>query len=174
MKIKDFFVVLFCLSLPGINHLYGQDISQSVIGSAGTYAESAGGSMAWTIGEVTIETFSSTDFFFTQGFHQPESREVPVVPIDFHIPEGFSPNGDDVNDLFVIRGITMYPHNSIIVFNRWGNKVFTAGPYQNSWDGTCIYGVSAGGDELPVGTYFYVFDFGDGTKNIKGTIYLNR
>ncbi|TND01977.1 MAG: hypothetical protein FD123_4128, partial [Bacteroidetes bacterium] len=94
--------------------------------------------------------------------------------MDFFLPEGFSPNGDGINDLFVIRGIGYYPANVFIIFNRWGNKVFEAGPYQNTWDGKSTTGIRIGGDELPVGTYFYILDLGNNTAVIKGTIYLNR
>jgi gliding motility-associated-like protein len=94
--------------------------------------------------------------------------------VDFNIPEGFSPNGDGINDLFVIRGIDHYPNNSIIIFNRWGDKVFEASPYQNTWDGKCTMGVRAGGDQLPIGTYFYLLNLGDGSEILKGTIYLNK
>jgi len=98
-----------------------------------------------------------------------------VIPsADFFIPEGFSPNGDGINDLFVIRGILNYPKNTFVIFNRWGNKVFEASPYQNSWDGRSMFGLRVGGDELPVGTYFYVLDLKNGSSIFKGTIYLNR
>lgn len=96
------------------------------------------------------------------------------VTDDFHIPDGFSPNGDGTNDLFVIRGILNFPGNTFLVYNRWGNKVFEANPYTNTWDGKSDGGLSVGGDQLPVGTYFYVLDLGDGTPVYKGTIYLNR
>ena len=94
--------------------------------------------------------------------------------VDLFIPEGFSPNADGINDEFVIRGIDNYPKNGIVIFNRWGNKVFEASPYQNNWDGKANRGVKVGGDELPVGTYFYLLDLGDGSKVYKGDIYLNR
>jgi gliding motility-associated-like protein len=94
--------------------------------------------------------------------------------VDFHIPEGFSPNGDGINDLFVIRGILNFPFNTIVIFNRWGNKVFEASPYQNTWEGHNEFGLRVGGDELPIGTYFYVLDLGDNSDIFKGTIYLNR
>ena len=96
------------------------------------------------------------------------------ISTDFFIPEGFSPNGDGINDLFVIRGIDNYPNNKIVIFNRWGNKVFEANPYQNTWDGKCMIGLRIGGDDLPIGTYFYLLDLGNGSNAIKGTIYLNR
>lgn len=96
------------------------------------------------------------------------------IVIDFLIPQGFSPNGDGINDLFVIRGITYYPGNTFTVFNRWGNKVFEAKPYQNNWDGQNKFGITMGNGQLPVGTYFYVLDLGNNTAPINGTIYLNR
>ncbi len=93
---------------------------------------------------------------------------------EFHIPDGFSPNGDGTNDLFVIRGILNFPNNTFVIYNRWGNKVFEANPYQNTWDGNSDGGLTIGGNQLPVGTYFYVLDLGDGSPVYKGTIYLNR
>ncbi len=95
-------------------------------------------------------------------------------PTDFHIPEGFSPNNDGTNDLFVIRGIQNYPSNSFMIFNRWGDKVFEATPYENTWDGRSTLGLTLGDEALPVGTYFYILDLGDNSSAIKGTIYLNR
>jgi gliding motility-associated-like protein len=94
--------------------------------------------------------------------------------IEFFIPEGFSPNGDKINDLFVIRGIEHYPNNTISIFNRWGNKVYDASSYLNTWDGNSNQGVRIGGEELPVGSYFYILDLGDGSDIFKGVIYLNR
>ncbi len=97
-----------------------------------------------------------------------------TYPTDFFIPEGFSPNGDGTNDLFIIRGIANYPNNTFVIFNRWGNKVYEASPYLNTWDGRSMFGLRVGGNELPTGTYFYVVDLKDGSSVFKGTIYLNR
>jgi gliding motility-associated-like protein len=154
--------------------LYSQENKLEVISSAGTFATSNYGSMAWTIGEVTIDTYSNSNHFLTQGFHQPSEKETIVVDTDFFIPEGFSPNDDLINDVFFIRGINKYPKNSIEIFNRWGNLVFEAAPYVNQWDGTTKLGLTVGSDELPVGTYFYLLNLGNGGQIIKGTIYLNR
>ncbi len=96
-------------------------------------------------------------------------------PCDFIVPAGFSPDGDGVNDYFVIDGIDRYEESTIVIFNRWGNKVFEAEDgYKNDWDGTSNSGITIGGNVLPVGTYFYVLDLGDGSKLIKGYIYLNK
>ena len=89
------------------------------------------------------------------------------------IPDGFSPNGDGVNDKFVIDGLENYPNNSVKIFNRWGNRLFEAASYANNWDGTTQFGVTMGGDTLPEGTYFYIITL-DSTTVKTGYIYLTR
>jgi gliding motility-associated-like protein len=97
-----------------------------------------------------------------------------VATVELHIPEGFSPDNDGINDVFFIRGLENYPNNSVDIYNRWGNKVFSASPYMNNWDGTSQNNLSVGGDKLPTGTYFILFNLGDDSDIYKGTIYLNR
>jgi gliding motility-associated-like protein len=84
------------------------------------------------------------------------------------IYSGFSPNFDDVNETFTVEGIEQFPGNRMEVFNRYGNLVFEMDEYDNSWDGTYF-----DGDELPEGTYFYVFDDGKG-RTYTGYVYLKR
>jgi len=97
-----------------------------------------------------------------------------VVPID--IPNGFSPNGDGINDYFVIVGLEQYPDNDIIIFNRWGDEVFMAAPYQNDWDGSTTNGtLKISGDKVTDGTYFFILNLGvDGIDPINGFIELRR
>ncbi len=90
------------------------------------------------------------------------------------IPQGFSPNGDGVNDLFVIRGIGAYPDNNLNILNRWGNVIYKMKGYDNTWNGKSSEGLKFGSDDLPEGTYFYILDLGNGDKPYKGFIYLNR
>ena len=98
---------------------------------------------------------------------------IDVTPEDeIYIPGGFSPNGDNVNDVFVIRGTSSSENTKLTIYNRWGNKVYEASPYNNDWDGNNMFGISIG-NELPVGTYFYIFEI-DGEFKKKGYIYLNR
>jgi gliding motility-associated-like protein len=98
-------------------------------------------------------------------------------PCDLVIPQGFSPNGDGINDIFEIKGITAYPNNSVNIFNRWGNIVYKAAAYDNtsvSWDGTNKGDLSTGTGPLPEGTYFYVIDLGDGSAVRSGYVFVNR
>jgi|GEM_PF-1181408 len=87
----------------------------------------------------------------------------------------FSPNGDGVNDVFYIECIEKYPNNSLEVFNRWGNTVYKKKGYDNTFDGFSNGSMIIDGKrELPVGTYYYVIDFGNGTNPKAGWLYLNR
>lgn len=89
------------------------------------------------------------------------------------IPNAFSPNGDGTNDVYTIENIQYYEKNTFTVFNRWGNKVFEATPYTNTWDGTSQFG-AAFGETLPESTYYYVLDPGTGDEAFTGYIYLRR
>lgn len=72
------------------------------------------------------------------------------------VPEGFSPNGDNVNDLFVIKGLDISKEYNLIVFNRWGNIVYEKKPYDNTWDGK-----DKQQNQLPDDTYFYILKMND-------------
>jgi len=89
------------------------------------------------------------------------------------IPEGFSPNGDGLNDYLIIEGLEFFPNNNIQIFNRWGKRVYEEDSYQNSWFGLPTNRGFIGGDKLPVGTYFVILDLGDGSKPIRSYIYLS-
>jgi len=80
---------------------------------------------------------------------------------------GFSPNRDDVNDFFTIRGLEGHPSNKVRVFNRWGNMIFEGDNYQNNWDGTW------NGGRLPQGTYFYMVELNDfANTKLSGPVYI--
>lgn len=88
----------------------------------------------------------------------------------------FSPNNDGLNDVFFIECIEDYPYNFLQVFNRWGNKVFQKKGYKNDWTGTVSESSYYGSDmNLPVGTYYFLLDFGDGITPVKsGWLYISR
>ena len=93
------------------------------------------------------------------------------------IPKGFSPNNDNNNDRWEIKGISAYPNNSVTIFNRWGNAVYRTQGYdnqQNVWDGTANQGLIVGGGQLPEGTYFYVVDLGPEEGPQSGYVVLMR
>jgi gliding motility-associated-like protein len=97
-----------------------------------------------------------------------------AIPVEgLVVPQGFSPNGDGVNDHYVIPDLEKFTKVSFEVFNRWGNVVYKQTKYENNWDGTSNVGFAIG-KELPTGTYFYVVIIHDIDKTYTGYIYLNR
>jgi len=88
------------------------------------------------------------------------------------ISQGFSPNGDGVNDVFTILGLEEYPNHKIQVINRWGAVVYESESYQNDWEGVANSNGFLGNDRLPVGTYFIIVDLGDGSEPFRSYIQL--
>ncbi|MEO1258228.1 MAG: gliding motility-associated C-terminal domain-containing protein [Bacteroidota bacterium] len=82
------------------------------------------------------------------------------------IYNGFSPNGDGVNDTFKIEGLDAYENHKLIVFNRWGNKVLQSDDYNNDWDGYWE------DKRLPFGTYFYLIELNDGEIWMSGYLQI--
>ncbi len=92
------------------------------------------------------------------------------------IPDGFSPNGDTVNDTFKIPQIEfLYPDFSLEIFNRYGNLLFNGNKNKTEWNGrNSDYKIGIDG-VAPNGVYFYVLHFNKGDKKpVQGTLYLNR
>jgi gliding motility-associated-like protein len=102
-----------------------------------------------------------------------DTVKITVEPLsEVFIPEGFSPNGDGINDYFVINGTDLYDV-TLKVFNRWGNLVYEKVHYKNEWDGVSNKGLTINKD-LPDGTYYYIVDFHNGEKSKLGYITINR
>ena len=107
-----------------------------------------------------------------QGCDTVYTAFIDVLPVNLLIPNVFTPNGDGINDTFIIseqsstsgggnQGGTksisaeydnykpinvFYEGSELVVFNRYGRVVYKSSNYQNDWDG----------GNLPDGTYFYV------------------
>jgi gliding motility-associated-like protein/uncharacterized repeat protein (TIGR01451 family) len=111
---------------------------------------------------------------------QQESSSVPVTInyLKLHVPGGFSPNKDGVNDKFVITNSLEYKL-TVQMFNIYGNKVYDSkGFYNNDWDGTCNQNGTFYNNVLPNGTYYYIIDATykqtDVTTKLIGFITLKR
>lgn len=84
----------------------------------------------------------------------------------------FTPNGDGVNDTWFIPGIESFAGSDILVFNRWGQRVYFNSEYtnDNGWDGR------ANGSNLPEATYYYVIDIVNNCvkEQLKGAVTIIR
>ncbi|SFP73389.1 gliding motility-associated C-terminal domain-containing protein [Hymenobacter arizonensis] len=96
----------------------------------------------------------TTTYTLTGGTGDCASSDQVIVTVrpQIRIPSAFTPNGDGRDDTWQIEFIEQFPENTVNVFNRWGNRVFSATNYgrANEWKGD-INGVP-----VPVGTYYYV------------------
>ena len=93
---------------------------------------------------------------------------------EINIPQGFSPNGDGLNDFFNIQGLyDVFLNHKLLIYNRYGNLVFV-GDNDNKWDGTSNHGIGFNSNILPIGTYFFVLYLNEDNYYPKtGWIYLN-
>jgi gliding motility-associated-like protein len=82
----------------------------------------------------------------------------------FFIATGITPNGDGVNDSWVLGGFEYYPECKVNVFNRWGQTVFSSIGYSGQWDGRL------NGQLLPVADYYFTIDYAPDKEVIMGTV----
>jgi len=136
---------------------------------AGTLTESGTGFADFSFPEGYFGTTSFNYALCNQNC--PDQCDTAMVRLDISepldtittIPNGITPNGDGLNDEFIIPELKLtpelYPDNEFIVFNRWGDIVYQAKPYNNDWRGE-----GNNGKDLSAGTYYFVIrlDVGQG------------
>ena len=95
------------------------------------------------------------------------------------VHNAFSPNGDGINEMFVIDGLEdtiCYPENTVEIYNRWGVLVFETQNYNNQTN--AFDGYSRGrttidkSSGLPTGTYFYILKYT--SVDLNGNIQANQ
>ena len=106
------------------------------------------------IGDLVASTPNETTEYTVTGFiGDCEVTDIVTILVGppIGIPNTITPNGDDINDLWKISGISEFPLADVTVFDRWGQVVFRDnGGYVEPWDGTNK------GKRLPTATYYYV------------------
>ncbi|MHB1177158.1 MAG: T9SS type B sorting domain-containing protein, partial [Daejeonella sp.] len=103
-----------------------------------------------------------------------ESSVTPVMlkKVTVRVPEGFSPNGDGVNDVLVIENLDNETI-SLHIYNAHGSLVYRNADYQNDWTGICNQG-SLRGKDIPDGTYYYVISKRNNKENYVRFITIKR
>ena len=100
-----------------------------------------------------------------------ESDIFTFIENNLFIPNGFTPNNDGINDSFVIENIEQYEDNELIILNRWGNEIYKASPYDNTWNGIANSGdLFLQGQTITDGTYFYILKLNEELPILKGFI----
>lgn len=82
----------------------------------------------------------------------------------FFITNAITPNGDGVNDTWILGGLEFFPQAKVNVFNRWGQLVFESRGYPAPWDGKFR------GEFLPVADYYYIIEYDKSKDPLVGTL----
>ena len=91
--------------------------------------------------------------------------------IEINASEAITPNGDGINDTWVIYNLANHPGSTVRVFNANGTQVFYSANYQNNWTGN----YQGSSEMLPVGSYLYQIDLGgDGSIDAQGWLYITN
>ncbi|HSK14222.1 MAG TPA: gliding motility-associated C-terminal domain-containing protein [Phnomibacter sp.] len=117
-------------------------------------------------------TSATSDIQYTlQALNGPcraaDSMNVFVLE-NLKIPNSFSPNGDGINDTWVIRGMDVLPDPVMRVFDRYGQLVFASRGYQRAWDGL------RNGRPVPAGTYYFILELNNGMPPLNGSLTVIR
>jgi gliding motility-associated-like protein len=88
------------------------------------------------------------DTHLNHSSEKEDTQEEPKPP-NIRIPNIFTPNGDYINDYFVIEGIYQFSETHLLVFRQNGKVIYDKTNYQNDWDA----------DNIQEGVYFYIFKF---------------
>jgi gliding motility-associated-like protein len=123
-------------------------------------------------GRFMVSVIGNTSFYISQlnGTCESARAEVKVsVGLSaLNIANTFTPNGDGINDFWVINGIANYPAAEVQVFTRNGQRIFESKGYVTPFDGTFD------GKNLPEGVYYYIIDLHSNCSLLSGSLTIIR
>jgi gliding motility-associated-like protein len=156
--------------------LAGDVYTMQASGSAGTYLWTpATGLSATNVINPNANPAVTTTYTLrvttAQGCFAVDDVTIEVVPYCIKPMNAFTPNGDGINELWLITNGNCLKTAKAQVFNRYGAKVFESNDYKNTWNGTYE------GKPLPDGTYYYIIDYkllNNKTVYLKGNVTILR
>jgi gliding motility-associated-like protein len=113
--------------------------------------------------DITSEQTGVYSLTVTNQFGCERTNSIEVIRTLCEIPNVLTPNNDSTNETLNLAGFGV---NKIEIYNRWGRLVFEKRNYTDEW-----HGQNQKGERLPDGTYFYIIDLANETKN--GWIYIH-
>ena len=131
----------------------------------------------WIFGDDSVSTSRDTTHSYSQpgtyticlvaktidGCTDTICKEYVIKPYDIDVPNIFTPNGDGFNDYFVFRNLEFFPNSQLLVYNRWGQKLFESNDYDNKWNG----------GKVSDGVYYFILNLSDGNSK-HGTVTIIR
>ena len=100
------------------------------------------------------------------GCRRTAAQFVDAIEGCLFIADALTPNDDNKNDDWVVGGLEDFPESKVMVFNRWGQKLFETEGGKERWDGRF------NGARLPVADYYYTIELFPGSLPIRGTVTL--
>ncbi len=120
-----------------------------------------------TVTENTEFVVTGTDYY---GCTSKDSVRVNVIEDYRVIPNNvITPDGNQKNDVWIVQNLENYPNNHVSIFDRWGREIYATDSYSNDWGAT-----NYNGHLLMDGTYYYVIEFPENGKVLKGAITVVR
>ncbi len=118
------------------------------------------------LGNYTIRLFTENETGCRDTIQKENYIQV-VLAADLFIPTGFTPNGDGINDIFIVRGQILKSYQ-LQIYNQWGGLLFSGNNQEMGWDG------SSQGKAVDMGTYTYLIAYSDdgNAKYLSGHIAL--
>ena len=111
---------------------------------------------------------NSFKWTITNGVCLMSSDTVNIIVRNLMIPTLITPNKDGKNEYFTIRGVETLGKTELVIFNKWGARVYINSNYDNKWAG-----IDDNEDPLPDDTYFY-FLRPEKSKPVRGYIVVKR
>lgn len=119
----------------------------------------------------TLNNWSVNGFTPPNPSAKPLPTPIILTESKYQIPHGFSPNGDGVNDKFIIGNVGPTDQVSVLIFNKQGQLVYRNTNYHNEWDGTSNEGGAASNKKIEDGTYFYRISITEGATGKQENYY---
>lgn len=147
----------------------GDELTLEIDGNASSYL--------WSTGETTgsIAVTDSGTYSVTatnsNGCSQTLSKKIIVKDIPDTVVAGndiITPNGDGINDLFVVMDVSGYGQCALNIYNIWNEEVYSSSGYKNDWDGK-----NKNGKDLDAGAYYYILKCDDKEQTL-GTVNILR
>ncbi|MDF1559732.1 MAG: gliding motility-associated C-terminal domain-containing protein, partial [Bacteroidales bacterium] len=167
----DPIIISFSMVSPYCPESTDGTVFAGVTGGEGAY------SFLWNSGQTTQEITGLTaglyivDVSDYNGCTAADSVTLaPLSDMCVGIPNAFSPDGDGINEYWVISKIALYSEAEVVIVNRWGEMVWKSEKgYPDPWDGR-----ASNGRELPMDSYHYAIDLHNSEKPIVGHVTIIR
>ena len=151
---------IFCLTCL-FSSVFSQTVTPDVIAAQGDFNTSTAGSVSWTLGEISIETYSVSTNYLTQGFQQPKSGVASFVPtIDLHSQIAVYPNPVS-NSLVVNFKNPGFEKANVEIYDMQGKKLFSE-KLNHTVNQESVYSF----ENYQAGIYLLNISDGDGNKKI--------